>query len=45
MGYAFLLRTSWYDELNETLEELDMFPEDEADDEGEGPLSGYYSKN
>jgi hypothetical protein len=44
MSYAFELRTPWYTELNDTLDELDVFPDDE-EDEGEGPLSGYYSKN
>ena len=44
MGYAFELRTPWYNELNDTLDELDMFPDGE-EDEDEGPLGGYYSKN
>ncbi|HYP06123.1 MAG TPA: hypothetical protein VER03_07780 [Bryobacteraceae bacterium] len=43
MTYVFELRTEWYNELNDTLDELDMFPEE--DDEDENPLSGYYSKN
>ncbi len=31
-------------ELNNMLDELDMLPDDE-EDEDENPLSGYYSKN
>lgn len=44
MTYMFELRTEWYTELNDMLDELDMFPGDD-DDESENPLSGYYSKN
>jgi hypothetical protein len=42
--YFYEIRTEWYTELNNLLEELDMFPDDE-EDEDENPLSGYYSKN
>lgn len=44
VAYLFETRTEWYSELNNMLDELDMFP-DEEDDEDENPLSGYYSKN
>jgi hypothetical protein len=44
MAYAFELRTEWYTELNEMLDELDMFPDEDEDDSND-PLSGYYSKN
>ena len=44
MTYAYELRTDWYTELNDMLDELDMFP-DEEDDDSDNPLSGYYSKN
>jgi hypothetical protein len=44
MTYVFELRTEWYTELNDMLDELDMFP-DEDEDEDDTPLSGYYSKN
>ena len=44
MSYAFELRTEWYTELNEMLDELDMFPDEDEDDSND-PLSGYYSKN
>jgi hypothetical protein len=44
LAYVFELRTEWYSELNNILEELDIMPEDEEDSD-ENPLSGYYSKN
>jgi hypothetical protein len=44
MTYVFELRTEWYTELNDMLDELDMFP-DEDEDDNDTPLSGYYSKN
>lgn len=45
--YVFELRTEWYNELNEILEELDLGigVESSSDDEDESPLGGYYSKN
>ena len=43
--YIFELRTEWYNELNVILEELDMQSGIEAEDQGEDPLGGYYSKN
>jgi hypothetical protein len=42
--YVFELRTEWYNELNNILDELDMRAELE-NEEDEGPLGGYYSKN
>jgi hypothetical protein len=44
MTYAFELRTDWYTELNDILDELDVFPDDD-DEDTDNPLSGYYSKN
>jgi hypothetical protein len=44
MTYFYEIRTEWYSELNNLLDELDMLPDDE-EDEDENPLSGYYSKN
>lgn len=41
--YFFEIRTDWYSELNNLLDELDMVSEE--DDEDQNPLSGYYSKN
>lgn len=42
--YFFELQTGWYSDLNDLLDELDMLPGDD-EDEDENPLSGYYSKN
>jgi hypothetical protein len=39
--YMFELRTDWFNELNDILEELDMLPDEEEDD----TFGGYYSKN
>lgn len=44
VAYIYDLRTEWYTELNQILDEFDMFPDD-GEDEDENPLSGYYSKN
>jgi hypothetical protein len=41
--YMFELRTDWYNELNDILEQLDMAPDDDADDDE--TFGGYYSKN
>ena len=41
--YMFELRTEWYNELNSILEQLDMAPDDE--DEDDETFGGYYSKN
>ena len=40
--YVFDLRTEWFDELNDLLEQLEDSYQDEGD---ENPLSGYYSNN
>jgi hypothetical protein len=42
--YVFELRTEWYSELNEILDQLDMSG-DEDDDEDDETFGGYYSKN
>jgi deoxyribonuclease-4 len=44
LTYFFELHTDWFDEVNSILQELDLAPltEDEEDDESYG---GYYSKN
>jgi hypothetical protein len=42
--YHFSLRTEWYEDLLELLEEIDAsYPEEEED--GEEPMGGYFSKN
>jgi len=40
--YLFDVRTEWFEELNELVERIGDFYEDEED---ENPLSGYYSNN
>jgi hypothetical protein len=40
--YVFDIRTEWFDELNEMVERLEDFYQD---DEDENPLRGYYSNN
>ncbi len=43
--YMFELRTDWYEEFSDLLDEIDSampHPEDESD---EGPIGGYFSKN
>jgi len=43
--YMFELRTEWFDELNQILDDIDaVMPEDEEEDD-EGPIGGYFSKN
>ena len=44
--YVFELRTEWYDEYLDLLSELEMaIPEDDEDEDDEGPVGGYFSKN
>jgi hypothetical protein len=44
--HVFDLRTEWYEELLEILDEIDtMPPEDEDDDEEAGPMGEYFSRN
>jgi hypothetical protein len=40
--YVFEVRTDWFDELNDLLEQIEYSYQDEGD---ENPLSGYYSNN
>lgn len=43
-AYIFELRTEWYDEFTDLVDEIDMaVPDDE--DEDEGSIGGYFSKN
>src|ERR1700682_3328421 len=42
--YVFDLRTEWYEELGDLLDDLDLLG-GEIEDEDEGPISGYFSKN
>jgi hypothetical protein len=44
--YAFELRTDWHDTLTDILAEIDAHLDfEEEEEEDEGPISGYYSKN
>ena len=40
--YIFEVRTEWFDELNDLMEQIEYSYQDEGD---ENPLSGYYSNN
>lgn len=42
--YLFDLRTEWYEELSDLLDDLEVLSGD-TDDQDEGPMSGYFSKN
>ena len=42
--YLFHLRTDWYDELGDILEEIHMLASP-GEDDGQTPLGGYFSKN
>ncbi len=41
--YVFELRTEWYEEFNDLLDEITAASAD--DDEDEGPIGGYFSNN
>ena len=43
--YIFELRTPWYDELTDILQELDLAAPGEEDDEEGNDFGGYFSKN
>ena len=44
--YLFDMRTEWYNELNDILDEIDAsLPGEEEDEDDEGPMGGYFSKN
>ncbi len=42
--YIYEMRAPWFEELSSLLDELD-FAEPQANDESEGPMGGYFSKN
>ena len=42
--FVFDLRTDWYNELTDILDEIQLLTAD-VDDEDETPMSGYFSKN
>jgi len=45
--YVFELRTEWYEEFTDILNEIDLASpgESDGDDDDEGPIGGYFSKN
>ena len=42
--YMFELRTDWYDEFTELIDEIQLLASDD-DDSDESPISGYFSRN
>ena len=44
-AYIFDLRTEWYEEFNDMLDDIEAAIPDTDDDEDEGPIGGYFSKN
>jgi len=42
--YVFELKTDWFSELNQLLEDLNLADNSDEDDD-DGTLGGYYSKN
>jgi hypothetical protein len=43
--YLFELRTAWYQTLRDILAELELSAEQEEEDEDQGPIPGYFSRN
>jgi hypothetical protein len=44
-AYVFELRTAWYQTLRDILAELELSAEQEEEDEDQGPIPGYFSRN
>lgn len=45
-AYIFDLRTEWYEEFSDLIEDIDSaIPDDDDDVTDEGPIGGYFSKN
>ena len=45
IAYMFEVRTEWFDELNEILEDLEASVPDEDGDDDADPIGGFFSKN
>ncbi len=43
--FLFDLQTDWYEDFSTLLEDLEFFETDEEEEDDEGPISGYFSKN
>jgi hypothetical protein len=43
--YYYSLRTEWYEDLLDVLEEIDAAFTEDDEEEGEGPVGGYFSRN
>lgn len=43
--YCFNLRTEWYEDLLDILDEIDASYPEQDEEDGEGPLGGYFSRN
>ena len=43
--YVFDLRTSWYEDLTDMLDDLEILDSDVAAEDDEGPIGGFFSKN
>lgn len=43
--YLFELRTPWYEELDDIDDEIDEFLPEDEDEEDDGPIGGYFSRN
>lgn len=43
--YLFDLRTEWFDEFSEILDEIQLLVPDPDDSDGESPIGGYFSRN
>ncbi len=43
--YVFELRTSWYEELTDMLDDLEILDDTGVREDDEGPIGGFFSKN
>jgi hypothetical protein len=43
--FLFDLRTEWFDEFSEMLDEIQLLETDSEDSDGDSPISGYFSRN
>lgn len=43
--YVFDLRTDWYEEFSDLLDDINMLTAGSDEEDGENPMSGYFSKN